>query len=77
MYNRTLLFSSTILKHGRHFDYWNLPVNMRMCVCYLNCFYFEKCIYKNGLGNAHPARYLICHEAGLCCYLVIHTENLL
>jgi hypothetical protein len=21
--------------------------------------------------------YLDCHEAGLCCYLVIHTENLL
>jgi hypothetical protein len=21
--------------------------------------------------------YLHCHEAGLCCYLVIHTENLL
>jgi hypothetical protein len=22
-------------------------------------------------------RYLGCHEAGLCCYLVIHIENLL
>jgi hypothetical protein len=21
--------------------------------------------------------YVDCHEAGLCCYLVIHTENLL
>jgi hypothetical protein len=22
------------------------------------------------------AYYLECHEAGLCCYLMIHTENL-
>jgi hypothetical protein len=48
-----LLFSSTNLKHGRHFDYWNQHLNMHMPICYLDC-----------------------HEAGLCCYLVIHTENL-
>jgi hypothetical protein len=53
-HNRTLLFGSTDLKHGRHFDYCNQPLNIRMRVCYLDC-----------------------HEAGLCCYLVIHTENLL
>jgi hypothetical protein len=52
--NRTLLFGSSLLKHGRHFDYWNQPVNLRMRVCYLDC-----------------------HEAGLCCYLVIHIGNLL
>jgi hypothetical protein len=40
--------------HGRHFDYWNQPVNPCMPVCYLDC-----------------------HEAGLCCYVVIHIENLL
>jgi hypothetical protein len=40
--------------HGRHFDYSNLPLNVHMCVCYLDC-----------------------NEAGLCCYLVIHIENLL
>jgi hypothetical protein len=51
--NRTLLFGST-LKHGRHSDYWNQLLNMRMCVCYLDF-----------------------HEAWLCCYLVIHIENLL
>jgi hypothetical protein len=51
--NRTLLFGSKI-KHVRHFDYWNQPLNMRMRVCYLDC-----------------------HEAGLCCYLVIHMKNLL
>jgi hypothetical protein len=52
--NRTLLFGITLLKHGRHFDYWNQPLNMRMRINYLDC-----------------------HEAGLCCYLVIHIENLL
>jgi hypothetical protein len=52
--NRKLLFCSTLFKHGRHFDYWNQPLNMRMRVCYLHC-----------------------HETGLCCYLVIHIENLL
>jgi hypothetical protein len=45
-HNRTLLFCVTLLKHGRHFEYWNHPLNM--CVCYSDC-----------------------HEAGLCCYLVI------
>jgi hypothetical protein len=54
MHNRTLLFGGTLLKHGRHFDYWNQPLNMRMRICNLDC-----------------------HEAGLCCYLVIHIENLL
>jgi hypothetical protein len=53
-HNRMLLFGSILLKHGRHFDYWNEPLNMRMRVSYLDC-----------------------HEVGLCCYLVIYTENLL
>jgi hypothetical protein len=53
-HNWMLLFDSTLLKHGRHFDYWNQPLNMRIRVCYLDCL-----------------------EAGLCCYLVIHIENLL
>jgi hypothetical protein len=44
----------TLLKHGRHFDYWNQSLNMSIRVCYLDC-----------------------HEAGLCCYVVIHIENLL
>jgi hypothetical protein len=50
----TLLFDSTLLKHGRHLNYWNQPLNMRMFV-----------------------RYLDCQEAELCCYLVIHIEDLL
>jgi hypothetical protein len=54
MYNRTVLFGSTLLSHGCHFDYWNQSLNIHMYVCYLDC-----------------------HEAGLCCYLVIHIENLL
>jgi hypothetical protein len=48
----TLLFDITLLKHGRHFDYRNQPLNMSMRVCYLDS-----------------------HEAELCFYLVIHTEN--
>jgi hypothetical protein len=36
------------LRYGRHIDYWNKPLNMRMLICYLDC-----------------------HEAGVCCYLVI------
>jgi hypothetical protein len=53
-HNKTLLFGSTILKHGRHFDYWNQPLNMRQRVCCLDF-----------------------HVAGLCCYLVMHIEDLL
>jgi hypothetical protein len=53
-HNTTLLFDSTLLKHGRHFEYWNQSLNMRISISYLNC-----------------------HESGLCCYLVIHTQNLL
>jgi hypothetical protein len=42
-HNRTLLFSSTLLKHGRHFDYWNHPLNMCMHICYLDCLEAELC----------------------------------
>jgi hypothetical protein len=52
--NITLLLGSAPLKHRHHFDYWNQPMNMHMCICYIGW-----------------------HEAGLCCYLVIHIENLL
>jgi hypothetical protein len=41
-------------KQGRHSDYWNRSLNMRMRVCYQNCY-----------------------AAELCCYLVMHIENLL
>jgi hypothetical protein len=54
MHNWTLLFSNTLLKHSHHFDYCNQPLNMGICIFYLDCY-----------------------EAGLCCYLVIHIENLL
>jgi hypothetical protein len=53
-HNRKLLFGSTPLNRGRHFDYRNQPLNMSMHGCYLYC-----------------------HEAGLCCYIVIHIESLL
>jgi hypothetical protein len=32
-HNRTTLYGTTLIKHGRHFDYWNQPLNMRMHVC--------------------------------------------
>jgi hypothetical protein len=36
-HNGTLLFGRKHLKYGRHFDYWNRPLNMRIPVCYLDC----------------------------------------
>jgi hypothetical protein len=44
-HNRTLLFSSVLLKHGRHFDYWNEPLHICMCICYLKCHDDELCCY--------------------------------
>jgi hypothetical protein len=35
-HNWTLLFGSVHLKNGRHFDHWNQPLNMFMCICYLD-----------------------------------------
>jgi hypothetical protein len=52
-HNRALFFGSTILKHGRQFDYWNQPLNISMRIWYLDC-----------------------HEAGLCCDVVIQVESL-
>jgi hypothetical protein len=43
-HNRTLLFGS-ILKHGRHFCYWNQPMNTRMRVCYLDSYEVGLCCY--------------------------------
>jgi hypothetical protein len=44
-HNRILLFGSTHLNHGRHFDYWNQPLHMRMHVCYLYCHEGGLCCY--------------------------------
>jgi hypothetical protein len=33
----TLLFSRTLLKHSRHFNYWNQPLNMHVRVWCLGC----------------------------------------
>jgi uncharacterized membrane protein len=35
----------THLKHGRHFDYWNQPLNMCMHVCYLDWHKTGLCCY--------------------------------
>jgi hypothetical protein len=37
-HTRKLFFGSILLKHGRHFDYSNQPLNMRMRVCYLDSY---------------------------------------
>jgi hypothetical protein len=42
---RMLFFDSTLLKHSCHFNYWNQPINMRMCVCYLDCHEAGLCCY--------------------------------
>jgi hypothetical protein len=42
---RTLIFGSTFLKRGPHFDYWNQLLNMRMRVCYLDSHEAGLCCY--------------------------------
>jgi hypothetical protein len=69
-HNRKLFFGLTLLKHGRHFDNRKQPLNMRMSVCYLDC-------RKQPLNMRMRVCYLDCHESGLCCYVVIHIQNLL
>jgi hypothetical protein len=44
-HNRTLLFGGTLHKHGRHFDYSNQPLVMRMRVCYVDCHEAGLCCY--------------------------------
>jgi hypothetical protein len=44
-HDRTLLFISTLLKHGHHFDYGNQPLNMSMRVCYIDCHEVGLCCY--------------------------------
>jgi hypothetical protein len=44
-HKRALLFGITHLKHGRHFDNWNQPLNMRICVCYLYCHVVGLCFH--------------------------------
>jgi hypothetical protein len=44
-HNRTLFFGSMLLKHGRHFDYYNQLLSMRMLVFYLECNEAGICCY--------------------------------
>jgi hypothetical protein len=44
-HSRTLFFGSILLKHGRFFDYWNQPLNMRMRACYRDCHEVGLCCY--------------------------------
>jgi hypothetical protein len=45
-HNRTLLYGSTVLKHGRHFDHWNQPLNMFMRFCHVGCREPGLCCYQ-------------------------------
>jgi hypothetical protein len=40
-----------------------------------HCHHFD--YWNQPLNMCMHIFYLDCHEAGLCCYIVIHTENLL
>jgi hypothetical protein len=61
-HNRTLPFGSILLKHGRHFDYWNQPLNMRMRFCYLHFFFFwENHVYTK-MAYAMPIRLSVAHS---------------
>jgi hypothetical protein len=44
-HNRTLLFGTILPKHSSHFDYWNQSLNMRMRICYLECYGAGLCCY--------------------------------
>jgi hypothetical protein len=41
----TILFVSLLLKHSRHFDYWNQTLNMRIRVSYLDYYETGLCSY--------------------------------
>jgi hypothetical protein len=73
--NRTLLFGRTLLKHSRHFDSWNQPLDMRMRVFYRNC-------HEVGLCWRYTQKTYYVHYScftSICDWtvLVIHTENLI
>jgi hypothetical protein len=55
-HNRALLFGSTLLRHSRHFYYWNQPLIRRMRVCYPDFHEGRLCCYLVILiGNLlHP-----------------------
>jgi hypothetical protein len=42
---RTQTHVCILLKHGRHFYYWNQPLNMHVRVCYLHCIEAGLCCY--------------------------------
>jgi hypothetical protein len=44
-HNRMLFFISTLLQHGRHFDYWNQILNLSIRFCNLHCHETGLCCY--------------------------------
>jgi hypothetical protein len=66
-HNRTLLFISILLKHGRHIDYWNQPLNMSMRVCYLNYYEGGLCYLMIHIENLlHPLELFYFHLCPIC-----------
>jgi hypothetical protein len=65
----TLFFGSTHLRHGRHFDYWNQPLNILICFCYLDCHETVLCCYL--VMNIHVL-YRVCGT----CYVTQYTTVL-
>jgi hypothetical protein len=59
--NRMLIFGSVLLKHGRHFDYWNQPLNMGMRVCYLYCHEAGLCYYPHIENLLRPLQLFYFH----------------
>jgi hypothetical protein len=45
--------------------------------CVINRSHLSVCVWNQPLNMSMRVCYLDCHEARLCCYLVIHIETLL
>jgi hypothetical protein len=75
VHNRTLLSDTTCLKHGRHFDYWNEPLNMHMRVSYLDCHEAGLCCYLGIriVNLLRPSQLFYFHLWHIYWLSVIHT----
>jgi hypothetical protein len=62
-HNITLLFGSSLLNHGPHFDYWNQSLNMCVRFCYLDCHGDGLCCYlvKHIENQLHPLKLFYFH----------------
>jgi hypothetical protein len=76
-HNKMLLFCSIILKHGRHFDYWNQPLNMRMHACYLDCHEARLCwnLVIHIEKVLHPLQRLYFHLWRIYCLCLVYDVS--